>query len=239
MKNNLIIIGVDEAGRGPLAGPVVAGAVYYARQQNFFCAESLSTGHLCARKNLLPRIILSKIKDSKQISEKQREIIFEEITKCPYFAWGVGVVSEKIIDKINILEATKLATQKAVKNLILKLKKDVAYFYDRELERQVLFDKFFVLIDGNMKFEKNWFGKNIEYKSIIKGDQKVFSISTASIIAKVYRDRLMKKYAKKYPQYGFEINKGYGTKKHFAILEKFGPCKIHRRSFCPVNKYNI
>lgn len=209
-SKNYFMIGVDEAGRGPLAGPVVAGAV--------------------AISNLLPHKFLVTIKDSKQLSEKQREKIYKEIMKCPDFVWGVGIVSEKVIDKINILNATKLAMQKAVNKVVANLR-------DRENKRQV-----FILVDGNMKFNDAWFGKDklgasIKYKSIIKGDQKVLSISSASIIAKVTRDKIMQKYAKQYPEYGFSQHKGYGTKLHFEALEKFGPCKIHRKTFYPVNKY--
>ena len=184
-KGYKFVAGIDEAGRGPLAGPVVAAAV------------------------ILNGKILKQIKDSKKLSEKQREEIFKKIKNCPEILWGIGIVSEKVIDKINILEATKLAMQKAVKNL----------------------NSDFILIDGNFKINSE-----IPQKSIIKGDQKVFSISAASIIAKVTRDRLMQKYHKKYPQYGFDKHKGYGTKKHFEALEKFGACKIHRKTFYPVDK---
>jgi len=183
-----LVAGLDEAGRGPLAGPVVAGAVVILDYK---------------------KINFKNINDSKKLTEKQREEIYETLIKHPGVRWGVGVVSEKVIDKINILEASKLAMQKAVKNL----------------------NPDFLLIDGNFKLNKI----NILQKSVIKGDSKVFSIAAASIIAKVTRDRLMQKYHKKYPQYGFDCHKGYGTRAHFASLEKFGPCKIHRKTFYPVS----
>jgi len=183
-----IVAGIDEAGRGPLAGPVVAAAVYFDKKFKI--------------KNL-------KINDSKKLSEKQREEFYEILTNNENIKWGVGIVSEKIIDKINILEATKLAMQKSFE----KLDPDV------------------LLIDGNFKIHCA-----TKQKSIIKGDQKVFSISAASIIAKVTRDRIMQKYHKKYPLYGFDKHKGYGTKAHFANLEKFGACKIHRKTFYPVSE---
>jgi len=184
------VAGLDEAGRGPLAGPVVAGAVVVLDYK---------------------KINLKNINDSKKLTEKQREEIYKIITNHSQIKWGVGIVSEKVIDKINILEASKLAMQKAVR----KLNPD------------------FLLIDGNFKLNK----MSILQKSVIKGDSKVFSIAAASIIAKVTRDRLMQKYHKKYPQYGFDCHKGYGTKAHFASLKKFGPCKIHRKTFYPVTSY--
>ncbi len=221
-----IVIGVDEVGRGPLAGPVVACAFVLLdslAKSNFSARHGLSAGHPRARKIYLAREFLNKVKDSKQLSEKQREEVCAEILKCSNAMWGIGQVSEKMIDKINILQATKLAMQKSVKNLISK----IGERSDRS--------PFFVVVDGNMRFDENWFGEDkfgkIKYKSIVKGDQKVYSIALASIIAKVYRDNLMKKYAKKYPQYGFEIHKGYGTKKHYENLAKFGACKIHRKTF--------
>jgi len=190
-----IVAGIDEAGRGPLAGPVVAAAVIFNYQ--FPISNKFSIKQF------------SKINDSKKLSEKQREAFYEILTNNENIKWGVGIVSEKIIDKINILEATKLAMQKSFE----KLDADV------------------LLIDGNFKIHCA-----TKQKSIIKGDQKVFSISAASIIAKVTRDRIMQKYHKKYPLYGFDKHKGYGTKSHFANLEKFGACKIHRKTFYPVSE---
>jgi len=186
-KGHKLVAGLDEAGRGPLAGPVVAAAVIILDYK---------------------KIKIENINDSKKLSKKQREYFYDILTKNKSIKWGIGAVSEKVIDKINILKATKLAMKKAIKNL----KPD------------------FLLVDGNFKLDLD-----IAQKSIIKGDEKVFSISAASIIAKVTRDRLMQKYHKKYPEYGFSQHKGYGTKAHFASLQKFGPCKIHRKSFYPVS----
>jgi len=183
------VVGLDEAGRGPLAGPVVAAAVHVS---NFDILIS----------NL-------KIRDSKQLSEKQREEIYEIITKHSNFQWGIGIVSEKVIDKINIFEATKLAMKKAIKDL----------------------NPDYLLLDGNFALDIN-----LPQKSVVKGDQKVVSISAASIIAKVTRDRIMKKYDKKYPQYGFSKHKGYGTELHVKMLKEFKECPIHRKSFSPVVK---
>jgi len=185
------VAGSDEAGRGPLAGPVVAAAVII--------------------QNTEYKILNTKIRDSKQLSAKQRDKFYDLITKNKNIKWGIGVVSERIIDRINILEATKLAMAKAVK----KLKVD------------------FLLLDGNFKINSK-----ILQKSIIKGDERVFSIAAASILAKVARDRIMVRYHKKYPRYRFDMHKGYPTKYHCKMIRKYGPCKIHRRSFAPI-KFEI
>jgi ribonuclease HII len=198
-----IIAGLDEAGRGPLAGPVVAVATVL-KLGNFKIGKFIENYKL--------KIENLGVRDSKKLSAKQREEIYEKLVACKDIVWGVGIVSEKVIDKINILQATKLAMKKAIKKL----------YPD------------FLLIDGNFGLDID-----IKQKSIIKGDQKVFSISAASIIAKVTRDRIMQKYHKKYLNYGFDKHKGYPTKAHFASLKKFGPCKIHRKSFYPVSSFKI
>ena len=185
------VAGIDEAGRGPLCGPVVAGAVIIRRSD--------------LRKLNIWRSDLHYIKDSKQLSAKKREEFYKILTNHPDIEWGIGLVSEKIIDKINILEATKLAMQKAVQKL------------DRPN---------FLILDGNFSIKSN-----VPQKSIIKADEKVFSCSCASIIAKVTRDKLMQKYDQKYPYYGLANNKGYGTKFHREMLKKHGPSKIHRQTF--------
>jgi len=196
-KQGLVVAGLDEAGRGPLAGPVVAAAVV-VRQ--------------------IPRnkMQFPKIDDSKKLSAAQREFFYEKLIHNENVRWGIGVVSEKIIDKINILEATKLAMKKAVKNL----------------------NADFLLIDGNFTLNPVAFAKDFgapKQKSIIKGDQRVFSIAAASIIAKVTRDRIMRQMHKKYPEYGFDRHKGYGTAAHLLAIENFGPCKIHRKTFWPIS----
>jgi len=197
---------LDEAGRGALCGPVVAGAVII--------------------KNPNSKIQIPKIKDSKKLSAKKREELYKILTKHPNIEWGIGRVSEKVIDKINILEATKLAMKRAIKNLEKKLKKQKYYkFYDRR--KCGIVD--FLILDGNFKIDFN--SDAIPQKSIVKADEKVFSCGVASIIAKVTRDRIMKKYVKKYPQYGFAQHKGYPTKYHLKMLKKYKPCPIHRKSF--------
>jgi ribonuclease HII len=196
------VVGIDEVGRGPLAGPVVAAA---------FVIKKFSISNF------------SKVKDSKKLSAKQREEIYEALKNNPSVRWGVGRVSEKVIDKINILEATKLAMQRAIKSLEKNLKNELV---QKKCDRTNFAQGSFLIIDGN-------FGIDIDLpqKSIIKADQKVFSVAAASIVAKVTRDRMMINYHKKYPEYGFDKHKGYGTELHRKLIEKHGFCRLHRRSF--------
>jgi len=196
---------LDEAGRGPLAGPVIAAAAM------------INLAKLKIKKTSVPRqeelkILFREVKDSKKLTAKKREELYNILIRTPAIEWGMGKVSEKVIDKINIFEATKLAMKKA----ITKLGKRPD----------------FLILDGNFRINLPFF-----QKSIIKADQKVFSCSAASIIAKVSRDRIMEKYDKKYPQYGFKKHKGYPTAFHFKMLKKYGPCNIHRKTFWPVIKY--
>lgn len=186
-KGYKMVVGIDESGRGPLAAPVVAAAVRLAED----CPPLLG------------------LKDSKKLTPKKRKEIYEMLKENPNIEWGIGRASEKVIDKINILEATKLAMKRAVRNL----------------ERKCSHTDF-LIIDGN-------FGINLEIpqKSIIKADEKVVSCTAAGIIAKVTRDRMMLKYHKKYPKYAFDRHKGYPTKLHRQIIKQCGFCKIHRRSF--------
>lgn len=183
------VAGLDEAGRGPLAGPVVA------------CALVVNLPKLN-----WSRLSFDQIKDSKKLSAKKREKFYQILIDHPFIEWGIGRVSEKVIDRINILEATKLAMIRAVQKLNKKPK--------------------FLVIDGNFKINSP-----ILQKSIVKADEKVFSCACASIIAKVYRDRIMKRYHKKYPLYCFNQHKGYPTRLHRQMLRKHGPCKLHRTSF--------
>lgn len=175
------IAGVDEAGRGPLAGPVVSAAVILK----------------CLK-------FENRIDDSKRLSPLQREKAAFEIRQKAWVC--VGIVSEKIIDAINILEATRLSMQKAVS--FLQPQPD------------------FVLVDGNMPLESA-----LPSLSIVDGDAKCLSIACASIIAKVCRDRIMVSYHSRWPAYQFAKHKGYGTKEHLGILRTIGPCPIHRKSF--------
>lgn len=179
------VCGVDEAGRGPLAGPVVVAACI-----------------------LPPFLRIPGVNDSKQLSEKKREELYKIIIKNAV-AYNIVYVNEKTIDKINIYEATKKGMLEAIAGL------------------KVLPD--YVLIDAMPLNELK-----TSNKSIIHGDALSASIAAASILAKVSRDHYMDKMDIKYPNYGFKHHKGYGTKMHMEALEKFGPCKIHRRSFEPV-----
>jgi ribonuclease HII len=190
------VAGVDEAGRGPLAGPVVAACVVI--DNNFSIKKD----------------IFSTLTDSKKLSAKEREKLFK-IIKEEALAVEIGVVSSQEIDKINILQASFLAMKKALNNL----KKTADY----------------VLVDGKFKIPL----LNIDQSAIIQGDNKVFSIAAASIIAKVSRDWLMTEYDKKYPQYNFKQHKGYGTKLHYLKIKEHGPCPIHRLSFSPFKKPSL
>lgn len=177
-----IICGVDEAGRGPLAGPVYAAAV------------------------ILPSdCVIEGLNDSKKLTEKKREALFDEI-KEKALAYGIASADEKEIDEINILNATFLAMKRAINSL--SVKPDLA------------------LIDGNQKPHTD-----IEEVTVIKGDAKSMSIAAASVLAKVSRDRFMLEMAEKYPQYEFARHKGYGTKLHYEKIAQYGVCDIHRRTF--------
>ena len=206
-KGYKFVIGLDEAGRGPLAGPVVAAAVTVA--PNSFL-------RLPSEKLLIP-----KVNDSKKLSPKRREELYKLITNNPSIEWGIGRVSEKIIDRINIKNAAELAMEKALKNLEKKMRKRAD----------------FLLFDGNHLASLKL--KIYSLKLIVKGDAKVFSCAAASIIAKVDRDGIMEEYHRKYPQHRFDKHKGYPTKLHLKMLKKYGICQIHRKSFKPVKKYKI
>lgn len=201
-----VILGVDEAGRGPLAGPVVASAV------------------------IIPQYFeeLNEINDSKKLSEKKREKLFSLINeKCIV---GIGIANEKEIDEINILNATFLAMRRAIEEVKEKLKvlnKD-----------KIKINYKITLVDGNHKIREY----NEPQEPVIKGDSKSLSIASASIIAKVTRDKILLEIAKEYPEYFFEKHKGYGTKLHREILIEKGACKYHRKSFLTKilgNKNNV
>lgn len=181
-KGYKIVCGVDEAGRGPLAGPVFAAAVILPEDE-----------------------MIEGLNDSKKLSEKKREYLYDYI-KEKAISYSVASATEKEIDNINILNATFLAMRRAIEGL------------------DVLPDM--VLVDGNRCPTLK-----INSRAIIKGDSLSASIAAASILAKVERDRLMKQLSQKYPQYKFEKHKGYGTKLHTDLIKEYGPCEIHRKSF--------
>ncbi len=201
LESGRLTVGVDEAGRGPLAGPVVAAAVMY-RDSNFLIPSDQEK-------------TFSLIRDSKKLSEKQREQIFGVIQE--YFVVGIGVISMETIDRVNILEATFLAMKAAISNLRRNVSVDDS-------------SRLFFLIDGDQQIP-NFSG---EHESLIGGDGISKSIAAASIIAKVTRDRMMDAYDQEYPAYGFIRHKGYGTKEHMDALRRYGPCPLHRQSFRPV-----
>lgn len=176
------ICGIDEAGRGPLAGPVVAAAAVLPKDCQIFY-----------------------LNDSKKLSEKKRDLLFDEI-KEKAVAYGIGIVSPQVIDEINILQATYEAMRQAISQLNV-------------IPEILLNDA--VIIPG----------VDIMQVPIVKGDAKSVSIAAASILAKVTRDRMMMEYDQIYPEYGFAKHKGYGTAAHIAALKEYGPCPIHRRTF--------
>ncbi|MDO5546247.1 MAG: ribonuclease HII [Eubacteriales bacterium] len=176
------VCGVDEAGRGPLAGPVCAAAV------------------------ILPEHLqIPGLNDSKKLTDKKRRELFPIIQEQA-IAWGIGLASESEIDEINILQATFLAMRRALDQLTIR--PEIA------------------LIDGNRETD---FG--LPVKTVVKGDSLSANIAAASILAKVTRDNIMVEMASQYPEYGFEIHKGYGTKAHYEALRTYGPCPIHRKTF--------
>lgn len=188
--NVTIVAGVDEAGRGAWAGPIVAGAF------------------VLQKKDLpIPKIIKKNIKDSKLLNSKKRGQAYLYLTQN--YIWSTGFASHEEIDKIGIQAANQLVMTRAVEKLILKPD--------------------YLLIDGRgFKF-------NIEFQNVIKGDLKIFCIAAASIIAKVTRDKILIDYDKKFPNYYFCQNKGYGTKNHFKSLRRYGCCPVHRKSFKPMS----
>ncbi len=187
------IAGIDEAGRGPLAGPVVVACVVMPK-------DSMIEG----------------VNDSKKVSEKKREKLYDEIIN-EAIAYGVGIVSQQEIDKINILNATK----EGLTTAIIEMEKDLK-------EKNRGFDKpEIILVDALTKIDTD----HIPYRSIIKGDSKSYSIASASIIAKVTRDRIMRQWDEVYPMYGFARHKGYGTSAHITAIKEYGLCPLHRRSF--------
>lgn len=177
------LCGIDEAGRGPLAGPVVVAAVIMPKDSK-----------------------IEGVNDSKKVSEKKREMLYEQI-KEEAISYSVAIVDEKEIDQVNILNATKEGLTTAIRGLKVKPER--------------------IIVDALTGIDTC----GIPYDSIIKGDAKCYSIAAASILAKVTRDRIMRKMDEVYPEYGFEKHKGYGTAAHIAAIKEYGLCPIHRKSF--------
>lgn len=190
------VAGIDEAGRGPLAGPVVAAAVILDKT---FIDNAEATD------------ALREIRDSKKISPKKRKRVAENIkTHCPYI--GIGICDNETIDRMNILQASFLAMKKALSEL--RSKPEI------------------ILVDGKFRIPRCSYAQ----KTIPGGDEKIFSIAVASIMAKITRDEIMEELHLKYPNYDFDKHKGYGTKQHMDSLKRYGPCPLHRKSFKPIKK---
>jgi len=184
------IAGVDEAGRGPLAGPVVAAAVVFPAG-----------------------LLIEGINDSKKLTEKKREELFDVISSSAVTV-GIGIVDHTTIDRMNILQASILAMKQAINGLQVK--------------------PGLVLADGN-----SFHDELVRYENLIDGDARCFSIAAASVVAKVTRDRIMVEYDKQYPEYHFAAHKGYYTREHREAIKKFGFCDIHRRSFRPLDLFQL
>ncbi len=221
---------MDEVGKGSLAGPVVACAValnskFKNQNAKLKFKSRVRTG--AAGNESFALSDLKNLRDSKKLTPKKRKKFYEILTKHPGVEWGIGRVYPGVIDRINILEATKLAMVRAVEKLKVNFAEDLASSHaSAKASANEKLKIGFLILDGNMKLDLP-----IPQKSIVKADEKVLSCAIASIIAKVKRDKAMQRYHRKYPQYGFDRHKGYGTKQHITMLNKFGRCDIHRNSF--------
>ena len=189
LYKNEVVFGIDEAGLGPLAGPIVVASC---------CIENLE----------LPEDLRKNINDSKKISKKKRESLFEIIMQTPSIKYGIAIIDNEVIEEIGLSAAWKKGIAESIKN----------------------YNPTVCLLDGSRKAEI----PNCRVIPIVKGDQKSFSIATASIIAKVTRDRIMQQIHEEFPEYEFDKHVGYGTKLHMEKLMQFGPCKYHRKNYAPI-----
>ncbi len=220
-------MGIDEVGRGSLAGPVVVAAVAVPKELRIRNYE------------------LGKLRDSKKLSAKQRELWFEYFKKHPQITYSLAKVYPRVIERKNISKAANLAALRAFRRL-------VSSFPEAEPRRKASFQRgrqvrygagkfqdprFKIFLDGGLYLGNNITTSQVvnnrtcDVKTLIKGDEKITAIKAASILAKVSRDRFMKRLAKKYPRYGFEVHKGYGTKRHMRAIKKYGPSPAHRLTF--------
>lgn len=194
-KGKKVVFGIDEAGRGPLAGPVTACAVTIQPIEDEI------------------RDTLNEVDDSKRLSAEKREELYNILTDHPHVFWEVSWVTPRVIDRINILEATRRAMKRALERLGKKIGRSPD----------------FVFTDGRMELEIDF-----PQEGIPKGDRRVFSCAAASVLAKVFRDRTMRRYHRLFPVYRFDLHKGYATELHRRRIKEHGPCRIHRRSFEPL-----
>jgi ribonuclease HII len=241
-KGYKIIVGIDEAGRGPLAGPITAAALAVIGPISNFSARL----RLRANSQAGGQFIISKqyrnlrfLKDSKKLTPKKREEFYGILTRHPRIRWAAASVGPGTIDRINVARAANLAARRAFQKLVAKicpcgtspegrqsakvLQRPSENFSNRNSRS---FAKIFVILDGSLSFKSEF-----PQETIVKGDEKIWSIAAASVIAKVTRDRKMRRLVQKFPGYGLEIHKGYGTKLHYQKLKKYGPSEIHRRTF--------
>ncbi len=198
MTRKRFIIGIDEAGRGPLAGPIVIAAV------------AIPAGFRPRRRPL-------SLRDSKKLTAIQKQAWFEYITSHPRILYTTARAYPRRIDCLNVARAANQAANRAFHKLINS--------------RRRIINKASVFLDGGLYLNEKGSGSTLKPQTLIRGDQKINAIKLASIVAKVSRDQYMTKLHKKYPQYGFDCHKGYGTKKHKGAIRKYGPCKAHRLTF--------
>lgn len=208
-----LIIGIDEVGRGALAGPVVLAAVSVQGRIRWTHPE------------------LGRIRDSKKLTPKMRERWYTYLTKHPLLQWRVTRVTPRIIDRINISQAANRGATRLVMQFVPTVSRDSDLSRSRRRDRSVgATTAAFVWLDGGLSLSCP-----VPYKALIRGDERKPIIAAASIIAKVWRDRAMKRMSRRIPNYGFEVHKGYGTKLHLSMLSRFGPSSVHRSTFAPVS----
>ena len=200
------VIGIDEVGRGPLAGPVVVCAVALP---DALAQRGAMRSHSTNK--------LATLRDSKKLTPKQRDTWYAHITKHPYVRYAIARVYPRQIEQRNISRAANLAAGRAFARLTTHYK--------------LLTTNLRTYLDGGLYLRDKTHSKALGARTVVKGDEKIPAIAMASIIAKVHRDRLMKRLAKKYPGYGFELHKGYGTRAHFAAIRRLGPSPAHRKTF--------
>ncbi len=203
------LIGIDEVGRGPLAGPVTVAAVAVPVNFKIPC---LPAGRQMTNYK-------TKLKDSKKLTVKQREEWVSYVKNHPKIFYAAASVYSKVIDRINISQAANLAATRAIRRLMTN-------------DKRLMTRKFKIVLDGGLYLHKSLvISRKLLVRTVVRGDEKYNCIKLASIVAKVRRDRLMRRCHKKYPKYGFDRHKGYGTKAHLAAINKHGPCNLHRLTF--------
>lgn len=219
------VVGIDEAGRGCLAGPVTAAAVAMPRPLSFSKYLPKQLRQMLCKKSSQKFYL----RDSKKLNKKQREAVYQWLQSQEDIKTALAVVSSQVIDKINISQAANLAATRALDRLYKQINIGLKLDFAENMEKTNLTIQPTILLDGGLKLTGKF--KEVNYQSIIRGDSKYTVIKLASILAKVSRDQLMEKEHKRYPHYGFDENVGYGTNFHKQALLKYGVCPLHRLTF--------